>query len=490
MGRRNRKSKKMSIEEKDVFGPLNLEEAKSMGEVPEDFKVDEEPEGLLQRASHILLGDSKPEVHPPEEAASEKRVTFEDEQPASGAKSAQKRKSFWDFFRRKKASKEELPSHPVEIVEKPAPVLEEIAEEAKAEVPTEESAADVVEGHAESEDQKHKRKSMFTNLFNHKKEGGAASGEHPEGAESAEVVEAVKEKADDNEAIAEATEAAAEPTQEAAKEENDGLQETIEPTPEKKKRRSVFSGLFKKKESNVEAPEAAPAEIENVTEAEAIPAEEQEQSEGILSRIFGGKHEEEAGPSEGHGEAVAAGAVIGGGAATAAVVAANKSESETGEEEAAAPSSDATPDKKKKLLCRGCCQIKPAEDAEVIKVGEMQKRSHLFKWNRLRRARLMSDGVFQWVRNGDDWKFAKGCKLTPDMKVEKSDNLSQFPAVVTVSIGKCYPIVLSFKEAAERDEWVDAFNNLKDKLVAAAQDSSETQVLKSSTVEQASGTGQ
>lgn len=50
-------------QEADVAGPLTLEEAKAVGDVPEDFKVPEEKsEGFLKRATHMFMGETVPQI--------------------------------------------------------------------------------------------------------------------------------------------------------------------------------------------------------------------------------------------------------------------------------------------------------------------------------------------------------------------------------------------------------------------------------------------
>lgn len=90
--------------EVDVSGPLTLEEAKAVGDVPEDFELEKKP-SILDKAKAILTGEDKG-IHEGEGAEkgvlSSGDTTLDDETPV-------RKKSFLDFLTHKKSEPEVAP---------------------------------------------------------------------------------------------------------------------------------------------------------------------------------------------------------------------------------------------------------------------------------------------------------------------------------------------------------------------------------------------
>lgn len=589
--------------EVDVAGPLTLEEAKAVGDVPQTYDAKEkQSEGLLQRATHLFLGDPKedeqhvqgsstPEEGNPSAAAGsealpadvakddleatdpehERKVTFAEDAKEGDANAEaaahhkdekkEKKKSFFKFLSKKKdeddGSHEAHETHePHEASHEPAAATT-AAQDAEMATPAAAEESPLADQHAEptedaAAEEKPKKKHFLSGIFRRKDKeedakeelaaepvGGAADqGDiHPEAA-PAEKSEAPQPSAEPTGELASSSPETHEAAPDAAATE----------TPRQERKKSLFGGLFGKKKHDSLKEEPAPEKSEvgggevspatgeasqaaPAAESSAAPlaeepaggagsAHDEGERQGFFDKLHTGAPETSGEASAaGHGEETAASATgaaamgMGAGAGAGALIASSHNEEPAdkaaGEEavpqEGSAAAATVVPetesskaqaaDEGKKEEKQGWwhCrkeQPQPAQDAEVVKSGAVQKKGAIFGWNRIRHCRITSDGIFQWSKTGD-YSMAKGLKLRGDMKVKSMDVQASFPHTLRVYVGDSSPLILVFKERGDRDSWLEVFHDMKNRLSAAQPDDGQAQVLKTSNVErEAAGTGE
>lgn len=527
MGKKSRKSEiasedPVTIEpqapaEVDVAGPLTLEEAKAIGDVPESFHVKEDNEGFLKRATHIIMGNSEDEHE--EEPGIQENAKSPNADPAQALEGA----------------------HDVQS--------SEVKENANAEAQEGDDRVKKVsfsDDEAQSHDFKepetaHKKKSFlgFLSKKKHKSEMGEPS--HGEGDSLGQVKE--ENAIDSGAAPVEGGEmpqaaAAAAATATATEAETDHG-ETAEqldsqsPTEGKQKKKNFLSGIFHRKhkdesghegddnaiqgEASTEetagaeaaATTAAPAEaagegVEGVqpspeTAAESVQGEttteakEEDSSakKGFFGTFFGGGSQQQDGESkqeapahqdEGSSAPMAGMAGVGAGAAVGAGTAETPAEGAGAAEQSAG--SAAKPTAASEHRDRRKDRVYPSDDANVIKEGKVLKKGVYFGFTNFRQCRLTSDGIFQWGKVGNDWDHAKGIKLTEDTRLRTLDVKTGHPYVLKIYVGQHKPIFLLFKDSQERNSWESAFRDqIQAQVAPVPQQANE--VLKSSITEDA-----
>lgn len=294
-------------------------------------------------------------------------------------------------------------------------------------------------------------------------------------------------------------------------------------TPKHEKKKSFFGSLFAKKRPNSPQEDSLPTVEEGPavdspsepTGVEALMAEHSEEmpapivSEENVGNVeshdgqqgfFDKLHNDQQEPAEAshHEDAAMAAAAVGVVGVGVGAIAATSGESDEKAEDVKPEGDDIAVvpvDEEKKKPAKQSCwhrrkeQAQPAEDSEVVKSGTVQKKGAILGWNRLRHCRITSDGVFQWAKT-EDYQMAKGLKMQGDMKIKTMDAQTALPYTLRVYIADNSPIILVFKEQADRDSWLEVFTDMKARLSAAEPDTGQAQVLKSSSVDEAAGTGQ
>ena len=512
-------------QEVDVSGPLTLEEAKAVGDVPEDFKPETgDGSGILNKASTMVLG-GEDEKKVESEDVPTKNVSFADEQPEEIKEDAvpqnvqekeRRRSSILDKLGLKRKSHK---SNPEEMAkEKPSDAAEKTAEDAQNEMVTEQAKNDEAAA-AEESPTKRKSKNILSSLFHRKSKSKSSASDkdaeaaHPEGAE--EVVEHATEEAakqDESEGIetkkgedvgagvlgeigqdkkeekAPETEAISPPPpQDIANEETQ--EKTRVPEADKKKKKGFFAFLHKKRnkdssesegdkcanggvvEETKDAAEGSPTDegakdMESGNDGSATTKEEKS-TMGFLTRMFHGKDAENPEEKDDNAEkaAVAAGgaALVGG----AALATNNANEGEQSTDNSPAQNGEnaegaAAAGKKKHFW--NATYPQPAADAEIVKEGKALKQGSFTATFRSRRIRIMSDGLFQWCHEDSDWEEAKAVKLHSKMKIESAAGHNNGRFLLKVFIPEMKVKTFSFEEESERDEWKGAFEGIRSKL--------------------------
>jgi len=164
----------MAETEVDVAGPLTLEEAKAVGDVPEDFG---RKPSLMEKATALITGkkeESSQEAAPVADNT-EKRVSFVEDQVQQPPEEKPKQKSFLGFLSRRKSETATNQAEAVPAAEESAPA----------------AAAEAV---AAEEKTKSKSKSFLENIFHKGSKDLTAAEEKPEVAAVAEEATTAEDK--------------------------------------------------------------------------------------------------------------------------------------------------------------------------------------------------------------------------------------------------------------------------------------------------------
>lgn len=261
------------------------------------------------------------------------------------------------------------------------------------------------------------------------------------------------------------------------------VQETVEEVVEEKKTKSFFS-IFKKDEPEqaadapvaeaTEAVEAEAAAVEgDATEAaaeEEVPVETAPAKKSRLCGLcaFGKKSEatEEAAPAEEGATATEE--------AAAPVEEAAATEEAAPAEEAPVVAAAVVTDEAAAETTEGEA-VAPVADADVVRSGVLFKSGKFFKSNlNERHCRLLSTGAFQWSKT-EDFVKAHECKVdaettTVAFMAEGEEALHKY----RFELHCCGSVATYAVDTEEdRDEWIRAFETVKQKVVPAAVESTE-----------------
>lgn len=438
-------------QEFDVAGPLTLEEAKAVGDVPEDFKVNQSAAsagGILKHQVPAEEDGVVPPLADAEPTGECKSVTFAEQPPEEieGEKPS-RRKSLLELLHLKKKKD-------VEPIAETQEESEKAAQDERTTSPTTEET-ESVEGAPEGEDptKSKKRKSVLSSLFHRKKEDT-----NPEKTEASDdAVQAVDTAA----AQAEEVKQTETPGPSTA---TQGATTTVEDAPTEQAKVPTDDALA--------AGEAQTNAADTSTATEGSSTEKK----GFFGRLFG-KRSSRASDSGDNGTT----------AALAGVVATGGEEQEITEEGAtsstpAQVSEEPRPPAKKRPFWASTYP-EPSPDAVVMKEGDVRKKGYIFQSFRPRTMRLMSDGTLQYTRKKDEWGDAKGLMLSHDMDLETQENSGKGLHVLKVNVPGCKNCVLGFETVEDRDSWRNVFEEIRTKLQASAPDDGNQHVVKSGSLE-------
>jgi hypothetical protein len=264
---------------------------------------------------------------------------------------------------------------------------------------------------------------------------------------------------------------------------------------EKEKKTKSFFSIFKKDEPEevVEAPAADAADATEAVEAEAaavegeaeagteeVPVETSPAKKGRLCGLCAFGKKSEAAPAE---EA----AVTEEAAAIEEVVAAEEvahaeevvaaEEVAHAEEVTSATFAAVVADEAAAETTEGEV-IAPVADAEVIRSGVLFKSGKFFKTNmNERHCRLLSTGIFQWSKT-EDFTKAHECKVDSETSTvafmaegEEAAHKYRFELHCCGSVA-----TYAVDTEEDRDEWIRAFETVKESVVPAAETVAETSV--------------
>lgn len=440
-----------ATQEFDVAGPLTLEEAKAVGDVPEDFKVNQSTGGaggILKHPAPAEEDGIVPSSTEAEASGERKSVTFAEQSPETiESEKPSRRKSLLEILHLKKKKDTE-------------PIAEtqgetgSLTQDEGATSPTN-SKAESTEGATEGEDSSKpkKRKSVLSSLFHRKKEDmGADKSETPDDA--AQAIDTAAAQAEE-------------------------VKQTETPGPPTETQETEATGV-----APTEQVEASTSDVTATGEAQNEAPATNQASEGsscekksFFGRLFSKRSSRGSDGSDNGTTAIVAGAAAteGEGQEMVEEEATNSAPAQTSEE--------LSPPAKKKKPFWASTYPEPSPDAAVMKEGDVRKKGYIFQSFRPRSMRLMSDGTLQYTRKKDEWEDAKGLRLSHDMDLEMQENAGKGLYILKLNVPGCKSCVFGFEHIEDRDSWRSAFEEIRTKLQAGIPDDGNQHVVKSGSLE-------